>query len=202
MKKPTHRTQDVTASQLQTELRRVRSKKKFWQLLLNSICTLIVVAAGAMLVAVIFLQVIRIYGTSMQPCLNDGEIVVSLKESQAKQGDILAVYCGSKLLIKRCIATEQQWVEVDSEGNVYVDGQPLEEPYVTQKSLGQCNIDMPYQVPEGTVFVMGDRRETSIDSRTTSVGCIPNDEIIGKIIFRVWPLADIGFVTRDKGVKP
>lgn len=190
---------DITTDQLRRELRRVDTRTRFLQLLMSSVYTLIVVAACAVLVAVIFLPVLRIYGTSMKPSLNEGEIVVSVKGSKVERGDILGVYYGSKLLIKRCIATERQWVEIDSQGNVYVNGQLLEEPYLVEKALGECNIEMPYQVPDGTVFVMGDHRSTSIDSRNSSVGCIHTDDIVGKIIFRIWPLSQIGFLTQNGG---
>lgn len=187
---------NITTQQLQEELRRVEHQSRFWQLMRSSVSILIVVAACAILVAVIFLPVLRIYGTSMKPALNEGEIVVSVKGSKVEQGDILGVYYGSKLLIKRCIATERQWVEIDKDGNVYIDGTYLDEPYLTEKALGECNIEMPYQVPDGTIFVLGDHRETSIDSRNTSVGCINTDEIVGKIVFRIWPLSSFGMINR------
>lgn len=187
---------NITTQQLQEELRRVEHQSRFWQLMRSSVYILIVVAACAILVAVIFLPVLRIYGTSMKPALNEGEIVVSVKGSKVEQGDILGVYYGSKLLIKRCIATERQWVEIDKDGNVYIDGTYLDEPYLTEKSLGECNIEMPYQVPDGTIFVLGDHRESSIDSRNTSVGCINTDEIVGKIVFRIWPLSSFGMINR------
>lgn len=189
----------VTTEQLQSELNRVNQQSKFWQLMRSSIYILIVVAACAILVAVIFLPVLRIYGTSMKPALNEGEIVVSVKGSKVEQGDILGVYYGSKLLIKRCIATERQWVEIDKDGNVYIDGVYLDEPYLTEKSLGECNIEMPYQVPDGTIFVLGDHRESSIDSRNTSVGCISTEEVVGKIIFRIWPLNSFGWIHTERG---
>lgn len=194
-----NRNSSVTTEQLQSELDRVNQQSKFWELMRSSIYILIVVAACAILVAVIFLPVLRIYGTSMKPALNEGEIVVSIKGSKVEQGDILGVYYGSKLLIKRCIATERQWVEIDKDGNVYVDGAYLDEPYLTEKALGECNIEMPYQVPDGTIFVLGDHRETSIDSRNTSVGCISTDEVVGKIVFRIWPLNSFGRIQTERG---
>lgn len=195
-KDPVYKKLDITTQQLQNELARMDYREKFWKLMRSSLYILIVVAACAILVAVLWLPVLRIYGTSMQPSLNEGEIVVSIKGRKVEQGDIVGVYYGNKLLIKRCIATERQWVEIDAEGNVLVDGTPLDEPYVEEKSLGECNIEMPYQVPDGTIFVLGDHRETSIDSRNTSVGCINTDEIVGKIVFRIWPLADFGAINR------
>ena len=182
--------------QLQNELNRVKHNSRFRKLLRSTIYTLVVVAACAVLIAVIFLPVLRIYGSSMEPTLNESEIVVSIKGKGAniEQGDIVGVYYGNKVLVKRCIATEYQWVDIDEDGNVFVDGVKLDEPYVAEKSFGKTDIDLPYQVPDNTIFVMGDHRETSIDSRNTSVGCINLEDVVGKIVFRVWPLADLGRV--------
>lgn len=186
------RTPDV--SQLETELKRVNHNTRFRKLLRSTVYTLIVVAAMAVLVAVLFMPVLRIYGSSMTPTLNEGEIVVSIKGANIQRGDVVGVYYGSKLLIKRCIATAGQWVNITNDGDVYVDGELIEEPYLTEKALGECNIELPYQVPANSIFVMGDHRSTSIDSRNTSVGCIDVENIIGKIVFRVWPLGDFGLI--------
>lgn len=180
--------------QLEQELKRVKYNERFRKLLRSTIYTLIIVAACAVLVAVIFLPVLRIYGTSMTPTLTEGEIVVSIKGADIEQGDIVGVYFGSKLLIKRCIAVSQQWVTIDEDGNVFVDGQLLDEPYISEKALGETNIDLPYQVPDNSIFVMGDHRATSIDSRNTSVGCILEEDVVGKIVFRVWPLKRFGSI--------
>ena len=181
---------------LQAELKRVNHNTRFRKLLKSTVYTLVVVAAIAVLVAVIFLPVLRIYGTSMNPTLSEGDIIVSIKNADIKRGDVVAVYYGSKLLIKRCIATEGQWINIDDEGNVYIDNspEPIEEPYVVEKAFGECNITLPYQVPPNTIFVMGDHRATSIDSRNSSVGCIEKENIVGKIVFRVWPLENMGVV--------
>ena len=178
--------------ELDEELRRVNHHSRFRQLLRSTIYTLIVVSAVAVLVAVLFMPVLRIYGNSMTPTLNEGEIVVSIKGSNIECGDVVGVYFGSKLLIKRCIALEHQWVNIDEIGNVYVDGELIDEPYLTEKAFGECNLELPYQVPDGCIFVMGDHRETSIDSRNTSVGCIDKENVVGKIVFRVWPLSEFG----------
>ena len=180
--------------QLEQELKRVKYNERFRKLLRSTIYTLIIVAACAVLVAVIFLPVLRIYGTSMTPTLTEGEIVVSIKGADIEQGDIVGVYFGSKLLIKRCIAVSQQWVTIDEDGNVFVDGQLLDEPYISEKALGETNIELPYQVPDNSIFVMGDHRATSIDSRNTSVGCILEEDVVGKIVFRVWPLKRFGSI--------
>lgn len=153
-------------------------------------------AACAVLVAVIFLPVLRIYGSSMNPTLREGEIVISVKGAKIEPGDIVGVYYGSKLLIKRCMAVENQWVDIDRDGNVIVNNVPVEEPYLTEKAYGETNIKLPYQVPANAIFVMGDNRATSIDSRNTSVGCIDLENLSGKIVFRVWPLDRFGFVNK------
>lgn len=151
-----------------------------------------------MLVAVLFMPVLRIYGNSMNPTLNEGEIVVSIKGSSFKTGDVVGVYFGSKLLVKRVIATEGQWVDIDEDGNVYVydeiKGEPIAEPYLVEgsKAFGETNITLPCQVPPESIFVMGDNRETSIDSRNTSVGCIDIDNVVGRIVFKIWPLQSFG----------
>ena len=181
-----------SARQLNEELQRIKHHSRFRQLLRSTIYTLIVVSAVAVLVAVLFMPVLRIYGNSMTPTLNEGEIVVSIKGSNIEHGDVVGVYYGSKLLIKRCIALEHQWVNIDEAGNVYVDGELIDEPYLTEKAFGECNLELPYQVPDGCIFVMGDHRETSIDSRNTSVGSIDKENVVGKIVFRVWPFSEFG----------
>ena len=183
-----------TLTQLEEELKREKHKARYNRTLRSTIYTLVVVAAIAVLVATIWMPVLRIYGTSMTPTVSEGEIVVSLKGSSFEHGDILALYYGNKLLVKRYIAGPGQWVDIDRDGTVYVDGEPLEEPYLTEKALGDCTIDLPYQVPDGRYFVMGDHRSTSQDSRSVVVGCISEDQIVGRIVFRVWPLPRFGTV--------
>ena len=181
-------------AQLEAELARVKYRSRYRLVLRSTVYTLIVVAAIAVLVATIWMPVLQIYGSSMTPTLSEGDIVVSLKGSAFQRGDLVAFYLGNKILVKRCIAGPGQWVDIDEEGNVYVDGEPLDEPYLTEKSLGDCDIDLPYQVPDSRYFCMGDHRSTSVDSRNTAVGCVAEEQIVGKIVFRVWPLADFGVV--------
>lgn len=128
----------------------------------------------------------------MTPTVNEDDIVISMKGSEFEAGDLIAFYLGNKILVKRCIAGPGQWVNIDESGNVYVDGTLLEEPYLTEKALGDCNITLPYQVPDNRYFCMGDHRSTSVDSRHTDVGCVSEEQVVGKIVFRVWPLKDFG----------
>lgn len=178
--------------QLTTELDREKYKRRYKRVLRSTIYTLIVVAAVAVLVATIWMPVLQIYGASMTPTLCEGDIVVSVKGSNFEPGDLVAFYLGNKILVKRCIAGSGQWVNIDENGNVYVDGELLDEPYLTDKALGDCNIDLPYQVPDNRYFCMGDHRSTSVDSRHTNIGCIADEQIVGKIVFRIWPIANFG----------
>lgn len=181
-----------TMNQLETELSRQRYRYRFMEALKNTVYFLITVAAVAVLVAVLFLPVLQVYGTSMTPTLSEGNIVLSVKGSQFKTGDIIAFYYNNKILIKRVIANAGQWVDIREDGTVYVDNMQLTEPYIDEKAAGSIDITLPYQVPESRLFVMGDHRNVSIDSRTTTVGCVAEEQIVGKIIFRLWPLKVFG----------
>lgn len=177
---------------MKAELKRENYKHRYRHVLRSTTYSLIVVAAVAVLVAVLWLPVLRIYGTSMTPTISEGEIVVSLKGSSFKRGDLIAMYYSNKLLVKRVIAGPGEWVDIDGDGNVSINGEPLEEPYLSEKALGECDIELPFQVPDGRYFVMGDHRATSADSRASSIGAIPVEDIVGRIVFRVWPLAVFG----------
>lgn len=183
-----------TVEQLNAELNRVKYTRRYQRVLRSTLYTLIVVAAAAVLVATIWMPVLQIYGSSMSPTLEEGQIVVSAKGTGFQQGDLIAFYLGNKILVKRCIAGPGQWVDIDESGNVYVDGKLIEEPYLVEKALGDCDIDLPYQVPENRYFCMGDHRSTSVDSRNTNVGCVAEEQVVGKIVFRVWPLSDFGIL--------
>lgn len=183
-----------SAEQLTAELGRERYKTRYKRVLRSTLYTLVVVAAIAVLVATIWTPVLQIYGSSMTPTLQDGEIVFSVKTSDFAPGDIVAFYYNNKILIKRVICGPADWVNIDGDGTVYVNGTVLDEPYLVEKALGDCNIELPYQVPDGKVFVMGDHRSTSVDSRNTAVGCVAQEQVVGKIIFRIWPLNRLGIV--------
>ena len=181
-------------SQLEDELKREQYKRRYRRTLRSTIFILIVVAAAAVLAATIWLPVFRIYGSSMTPTVSEGEIVVSMKGMSFEKGDVVAIWFGNKLLVKRVIAAPGEWVDIDQDGYVYVNNQLLDEPYVSERAFGECNIELPYQVPEGRYFVMGDHRSTSQDSRSTAVGCIAEEQIVGRIVMRVWPLESFGRV--------
>lgn len=180
--------------QLEAELKRERYHQKFRNALKNTIFVLITVAAIAVLVATLLLPVFRIYGTSMTPTLDDGEIVLSLKSGNFDTGDVVAFYYNNKVLVKRVIAGPGDWVDIKADGTVYVNDEELDEPYVVDKSYGECNIEFPYQVPESRYFVMGDHRSVSVDSRNTSIGCISDDQVVGRLVMKIWPLTDIGTI--------
>ena len=181
-----------TVAQLEHELKRVRYQSRYGQMLRSTVFSLVVVAAVAVLVAVLLLPVLQIYGHSMTPTLEDGDIVVSIKGSDFEPGDVIAFYYNNKILVKRVIAGPGDWVDIDKDGNVTVNGQALEEPYLQEKALGDCNIKLPYQVPDSRLFVMGDHRSVSVDSRNTAVGCVAQEQIVGRLVFRIWPLSGMG----------
>ena len=183
-----------TTEELSAELDRVRYKSRFGTVMRSTLYSLVIVAAVAVLVATLWLPVLRIYGASMTPTLSEADIVVSVKDSNLSRGDIVSFYYNNKILVKRVIALPGEWVEIDGDGNIYINGELLEEPYLQEKALGECDLEFPYQVPEGRIFVCGDHRDTSVDSRSTTVGCVAEEQIVGRIVFRVWPLADFGWI--------
>ena len=188
----TKETSLPTAEQLDMERRRLRYKRRYNRTLRSTVAILIVVAALAVLAATLWMPVLRVYGSSMAPTLHNGEILVSVKTKDFSSGDIIAFYHGNKLLIKRYIAGSSDYVNIDEDGAVSVNGTLLDEPYLAEKAYGEADIEFPYQVPDQRYFVMGDNRSVSIDSRSSSVGCIAEDQIVGKIVFRVWPLSAFG----------
>ena len=182
-------------AEIEEEYNRVRYRRRFRGTVRSTIFSLVVVAALAVLVAVLFLPILRIYGTSMHGTLDGGDIAVSVKSNSFEPGDIVAFYYNNNILVKRVIASAGDWVDISEDGTVYVNQQELDEPYLKEpKALGETNIKLPYQVPEGKIFVMGDNRAVSIDSRNSSIGCIAEEQQVGKIVFRVWPLSGFGAV--------
>lgn len=179
---------------VQAELERVKYKERYKSTFRSTIYVLIVVAAVTILIATTFMPVFRTYGDSMTPTLNEGDIVLALKGNNFDTGDVVGLYVGNKLLIKRVIAGPGQWIDINEDGDISIDGKKQDEPYVTEKALGDCNIELPFQVPDGRYFVMGDHRSTSLDSRNTAVGCIADEQIVGRIFFRVWPFSEFGAV--------
>lgn len=191
MKKRTIESVPV-ADQLEQELKRERYKHRYRSTLRSTVFALITVAAVAVLVATLWMPVLQIYGSSMTPTLREGDIVISVKEKELQRGDVVAFYYGNRLLVKRYIAGSGAWVDIAEDGIISVDGETLVEPYVQTHSLGLSDLEYPYQVPEEKHFLVGDHRETSVDSRHTAVGCIAEEFIVGKIVFRVWPLERFG----------
>ena len=188
----TKETSLPTAEQLDMERRRLRYKRRYNRTLRSTVAILIVVAALAVLAATLWMPVLRVYGSSMAPTLHNGEILISVKTKDFSSGDIIAFYHGNKLLIKRYIAGSADYVNIDESGDVSVNGTLLDEPYLAEKAYGEADIEFPYQVPDQRYFVMGDNRSVSIDSRSSIVGCIAGDQIVGKVVFRVWPLSAFG----------
>jgi len=192
---PTYRRRDLPKlDALKKELKRERYKRRFRRLLRSTVNALIVVAAVAALVATLVLPVLQIAGTSMEPSLTDGDIVLLVKKSDLETGDLCAFYFSNKILIKRIIATPGDYIWIEPDGTVYLNGTALDEPYLSEKSLGECDVEFPYQVPENNYFMMGDHRATSIDSRSSVIGCIAEDQIVGKIICKFWPLSEFEFI--------
>lgn len=178
---------DLTSKDIEEELKRLDYNSKYIKILKSTIYSLITIAAVAVLVATMVLPVLQVSGSSMSPILDSGDIVVSVKTSKLKQGDIIAFYHGNKILIKRVIAGSGSWVSVDENGNVYVDKMQLEETYVSNLELGDSDVEYPYQVPDGQWFVLSDDRSNITDSRRTEIGCVSNENVIGKVVLRVWP---------------
>ena len=182
-----------TKKQVETERKRYRRQKAYNKALRGTVYVLTIVAAVAVLIATLILPVLQIEGTSMEPTLSNGDIVLLTKTPRFDRGDLCGFTWNNKLLIKRVIGLPGDWIEIDTDGSIYLNGQKLDEPYVQQKSFGECDLEFPFQVPQEQYFVVGDMRESSIDSRNTLIGCIPKDQIVGKVFFRVWPFKNIRF---------
>ena len=180
--------------QLERELKRELYRLRYVATLRSTVNTLLVVAAISVLVATLWTPVLQIYGSSMSPTLREGQFVVSVKGADFQQGDLVSFYIGNKLLVKRVIAGPGEWVDIDSEGNVFVNGELLDEPYIQDKAFGKCDLELPYQVPDSKYFMMGDDRSVSVDSRSSAVGCVDKEYIVGRIVLCIWPLEDFGWI--------
>lgn len=181
-------------SEIQTERKRIRRGTYYRQALSGTVSVLLVVAAVAVLITTLFLPILQISGDSMSPTLEHDDVVVLLKTKKFDRGDLIGFYYQGKILLKRVIALPEDEVAIDADGNVYVNGELLEEPYVTEKGLGDCDLEFPYKVPGTGYFVLGDQRSNSVDSRNSMVGAIQREDIIGKVFIRVWPFSGFGFV--------
>ena len=178
--------------EMEQEISRIKYKGRFGSALRGTLYALAVVAAIAVLIATLWMPVLQITGTSMEPNLVNGEIVLSVKDSTFETGEIAAFYYNNKILVKRVVAGPGDWVDIDENGTVYINEVELQEPYLAEKALGDPDIELPYQVPDGRFFVLGDHRATSVDSRHMAVGCVSEEQVVGKIVFRVWPLDSLG----------
>ena len=180
-----------TKKQVEAERRRYRRQKAYNKALGGTVYVLTIVAAVAVLIATLILPVLQIEGTSMEPNLYNGDIVLLMKTTNFDHGDLCGFTWNNKLLIKRVVGVPGDWIEIDTDGTVYLNGDKLDEPYVQKKAFGECDLEFPFQVPQEQYFVIGDMRESSIDSRNTLIGCIPKEQIVGKVFFRVWPFKSI-----------
>ena len=182
-----------TIKQVETERKRYRRQKAYNKALSGTIYVLTIVAAVAVLIATLVLPVLQIEGTSMEPTLVNGDVVLLTKTTSFDRGELCGFSWNNKLLIKRIIGIPGDWIEMDTDGTVYLNGEKLDEPYAQQLAVGECDLEFPYQVPQEQYFVLGDMRESSIDSRNTLIGCVEKDQIVGKVFFRIWPFKEIRF---------
>ena len=189
-------TELPSVEDLMRERTHERYRIRYRRALSSTLTTIITVAAAAVIVSYLLMPVLRIYGQSMTPTVHDGNIVLAVRSSSFTEGDVVAFYYNNKILVKRVIAGPGDWVDIDEDGQVYVNGEPIVEPYIDAPAYGECNIELPYQVPENRWFVMGDKRSVSIDSRNTAVGCVSDEQIVGRIFARIWPLKEIGPIRR------
>ena len=183
-----------TIQQVETERKRYRRQRAYNKALSGTVYVLTIVAAVAVLIATLVLPVLQIEGTSMEPTLVSGDIVLLTKSTNFDRGELCGFSWNNKLLIKRVIGVPGDWIEIDTDGTVYLNGEKLDEPYAEQLAVGECDLEFPYQVPQEQYFVLGDMRESSIDSRNTLIGCVARDQIVGKVFFRVWPFNRLSFL--------
>lgn len=192
MKRSKMRANFPSLEEIEAEQHRLAAGRRWKRALLSTVGTLLVVASVAVLAAMLYLPVLQVSGSSMEPSLNDGDVIVGVKSGEFEIGQVCCFYYNNRLLLKRVIGMPGDWIDIDEEGYVYVNGEQIDEPYVQQRSRGICDIEFPYQVPDGRLFVLGDHRATSIDSRSQAVGCVATDEIVGRMFFRIWPISQFG----------
>lgn len=183
-----------STEEVQQELRRVQHRRRYSKTLNSTVYYMLLAAALAVLLATLWLPVLRIYGNSMDPTLSKDDLVIAVKDADFQTGDVCTFYYNNRLLVKRVIANPGDWVNIDEDGNVYVNGEKLEEPYIKEKAFGQCNLELPYQVPDEHYFVLGDDRAVSLDSRNSAIGCVSEEQVLGKIVLKIWPLKEIEIV--------
>lgn len=193
MKKRTSENR-FSSDEIRSELKRVTRKYNGARIFMQTLFSLFIVAAVSVLISVLFIPVFRVTGSSMQPTLERGQLVVCIKTSSLSRGDIAAFYYNNKVLLKRVIAVCGDTVDIDSEGNVFVNDSKISEPYIKEKNKGQCDAEFPLKVPENRIFVMGDNRASSADSRISSIGCVPDEFVIGRVFIRIWPFGDINIL--------
>ncbi len=172
----------------------MKQQQRFIKTLRSTVATLIVVAASVVLLSSLLLPILRIYGSSMTPTLVNGDIVAAVRNGLYDRGDVIAFYYNNKILVKRIVGLPGEWIDIDENGNVSVNGQPLEETYLEEKAFGECDKELPYQVPDGRYFVLGDHRSISSDSRNSAIGCVSEEQIVGELIFRIWPFGEFGMI--------
>jgi len=181
-----------TAAQFEKEMKRLKYKQNFRNSVKSTVSALITIVAVAVILSTMLIPVLRVTGTSMTPTLQNDEYVLCSKVSTVKQGDIIAFYYNNRILLKRVIGVSGDVIDISDDGTVTLNDKVLYEPYISEKAMGECDIELPYQVPENRLFVMGDHRSVSVDSRSTSVGCVAEENIVGKVMLRIWPLKEVG----------
>lgn len=180
--------------QVKREREKLKYQKEYRRTIKHVLGVLLVAAAVSVLLATVFFPILRVSGVSMEPTLEDGQVIVLEKSGKFKTGDLIGFYYKNKILLKRVIGQAGDYIDIDADGNVYVNDEKLDEPYLKDQALGECDINLPYQVPDGKIFVMGDHRSKSIDSRSKLVGCVSDEQVVGRVVFRLWPLKSIGFL--------